>query len=53
MSGDYIIIGDKKYLSFCKENCNRLVTKEDVIYDVEFGCNFCDVPYILLGEYGD
>ena len=36
---------------FCKENCNRDVTLDDVLNDVEF-CNFCDVPYIFIDVLG-
>ena len=37
---------EKRYIGFCEENCNRKVTKEDVINSLD--CNFCDVAYILL-----
>ncbi|WP_405285933.1 hypothetical protein [Methanobrevibacter sp.] len=40
-------MSEKLYIDFCKENCNRNVTEDDVINSLD--CNFCDVPYILLG----
>lgn len=45
--GDVLMMNDE-YVEYCRENCNRKVTVEDIIHDVEFGCNFCDVPYIYL-----
>ena len=36
------------YLKICKEECNKDMTKDEVIHEVQ--CSFCDVPYILMGE---
>lgn len=35
-----------EYLKICKIECDKEMTREDVLEDVE--CGFCDVPYILL-----
>ena len=37
-----------EYVEFCERNCNRKVTVKEIINDID--CNFCDVPYIYLGE---
>ena len=39
-----------EYVLSCKENCNRNVTVNDIIQDID--CNFCDVPYIFLEKNG-
>lgn len=36
-----------RILRFCKSNCNREMTVEEVLTDTD-KCNFCDVPYIIL-----
>lgn len=35
-----------KYLETCKVQCNKKMTEEDVLDDVE--CGFCDLPYIII-----
>lgn len=35
-----------KYLETCKIQCNKEMTEEDVLDDVD--CGFCDLPYIIL-----
>lgn len=35
----------KEPLRFCKEECNKEVTLEDILNDKD--CGFCDVPYAL------
>ena len=37
-------------IAFCKKNCNRDVTLDDILTDTKY-CNFCDVPYIYIEKY--
>ena len=36
------------YIPYCKKSCNREVTVNEIINSTE--CNFCDLPYIYLGD---
>lgn len=35
-----------KYLETCKIQCNKEMTEEDVLNEVD--CGFCDLPYIIM-----
>lgn len=35
-------------IPYCKKTCNREVTVNEILHDVD--CGFCDLPYIYLGE---
>ena len=43
------MMNSEDYIPFCKKECNLDVKYIDIIYNMH--CNFCDIPYILMGEY--